>query len=297
MAKGSAATVMRVIRSSTDACAAGPSDGELLRRFASSDDQAAFAAIVRRHGPLVLGVCRRVLPKLQDAEDACQATFLVLAQKAKSNRWQPSIANWLYSTARKVTGNARVSAQRRARREGRAAVTEAVQPADQMTGRELLATLDEELDRLPSRYREPLLLCYLEGLTRDEAARRLHIPAATLKTRLERGRQRLGDALTRRGCVLGAGLLALAAACPVGASPSCLVQSVLMAVTQPPPPTVAALAKGAAVNGLMSKSALLVLALVGTVALGAGARLAPLTVAGPQPEARAIEQPTVAITK
>src|SRR5258705_117668 len=83
-------------------------------------------------------------------------------------------------------------------------VPAAVQPVDQMTGRELLATLDEELDKLPPRYREPLLLCYLEGLTRDEAANRLHIPAATLKTRLERGRKRLGDALTRRGCVLGA---------------------------------------------------------------------------------------------
>jgi DNA-directed RNA polymerase specialized sigma24 family protein len=92
---------------------------------------------VRRHGPLVLGACRRVLPNVQDAEDACQATFLVLAQKAKSNRWQPSIANRLYTTARKVAGNARLADQRQTRRESRAAVPEAVQPVDQMSARGL----------------------------------------------------------------------------------------------------------------------------------------------------------------
>src|SRR5262245_41715263 len=246
MAKSAASAVMQVIRSTAVASTSGLSDRDLLRRFASSDDQAAFAAIVRRHGPLVLGVCRRVLPNLQDAEDACQATFLVLAQKAKSNRWQPSIANWLYATARKVAGNTRVAAQRRARRESRAAVPVAVQPVDQMTGRELLAMLDEELDKLPPRYREPLLLCYLEGRPRDEAANRLHIPAATLKTRLERGRKRLGNALTRRGCALGAGLLALAATSPASASPSILVRTVLTAITQPPPAAVLALTKGVA---------------------------------------------------
>jgi RNA polymerase sigma factor (sigma-70 family) len=294
MAKDIALAVIRVIRSTADASASGPSDRDLLRHFEAGDDQAAFAALVRRHGPLVLGVCRRVLPNLQDAEDACQATFLVLAQKAKSNRWQPSIANWLYTTARKVAGNARVAAQRRTRRESRAAVPEAVQPVDQMSGRELLAALDEELDKLPPRYREPLLLCYLEGLTRDEAARRLHIPAATLRTRLVRGRKRLGDALTRRGCVLGAGLLALAATSPAGASPSVPVRAVLATVAQPPA-AVVALTKGAAVNGLMSKSALLLLVLVGIAALGAATGLAPLTVAGPQGAARPAEQPAVAI--
>ena len=87
------------------------SDRDLIRRFAGDGDQAAFAALVRRHGPMVFGVCRRALHNAQDAEDACQATFLVLAQKAKSNRWQPSIANWLYTTARKVAHNARLAAQ------------------------------------------------------------------------------------------------------------------------------------------------------------------------------------------
>src|SRR5438128_679596 len=94
-------------------------DRELLRRFAEAGDQKAFAALVGRHAPMVLGVCRRALHSPQDAEDACQATFLILSRKAKSERWQPSIANWLYATARRVAGNARRAALRRAKREGR----------------------------------------------------------------------------------------------------------------------------------------------------------------------------------
>src|SRR5262249_47199599 len=126
---------------------------------------------------------------------------------------------------------------------------------------------------------------------------RLHIPAATLRTRLERGRKRLGDALTRRGCVLGAGLLALAATSPADASPSILVRTILTAVTQPPP-AAAALAKQASVNGLMSKSALLILAVVGTAALGVGASMVPLTVGGQQRDAaRPADQPSVPVAK
>jgi RNA polymerase sigma factor (sigma-70 family) len=106
------------------------------------------------------------------------------------------VANWLYLTARRVAQNARVAAARRLCREKSAAVPEAVQPVDRMTGRELLAVLDEELDKLPPRYREPLVLCYLEGLTRDEAAARLGVPPGTLRSQLGRGRRRLGNALT-----------------------------------------------------------------------------------------------------
>src|SRR5206468_3670389 len=108
------------------------------------------------------------------------------ARKAKIERWQPSIANWLYATARRVARNARVAAERRAKREGRIHSRAAVEPLDRMSGRELLAALDEELDKLPARYREPLVLCYLEGLTRDEAAARLAVPHGTLKIQLER---------------------------------------------------------------------------------------------------------------
>jgi hypothetical protein len=185
-----------------------------------------------------------------------------------------------------VAWNARLAARRRARREARAAIPEAVPPVDRITARELLAALDEELDRLPPRYREPLVLCYLEGLTRDEAAAQLGVPAATLKAQLERGRKRLGDALTRRGCVPGAGLLALVATSPAGVSPPRLVQAVLAAVTGSPPAAVAALAKGVAVNGVVRK-ALVAGLLVAVTALGMGVGSFALTAAGPRPDAPA----------
>jgi RNA polymerase sigma factor (sigma-70 family) len=286
MAKHTAAVLSEVIR--TAAGGAADSDRELLRRFAAGD-QEAFAALFRRHAGMVLGVCRRTLPCLQDAEDACQAAFLLLSRKAGSGRWQPSVANWLYLTARRTAQNARVAAQRRARREGRVAVPEAVQPVDRMTGRELLEVLDAELDRLPATYREPLVLCYLEGLTRDEAAARLGVPPTTVKIRLERGRKRLGDALTKRGCVAGAGLLALAATSPAGAAPSRLVGSVLAAVAGRAPAGVAALARGVAVKGFVNKSVGALLVLVGAAALAlgvlsAGPPVAALPPHEPQPE-------------
>jgi RNA polymerase sigma factor (sigma-70 family) len=280
MARHTGEAVLQLIHSAANSGGYAVNDRDLLRRFVEQQDQTAFAALVRRHTEMVLGVCRRALPTVQDAEDACQATFLVLAQKARAHRWQPSVANWLFTTARHVARNALAAARRRARREARAAVPEAVQPVDKVTGRELLTALDEELDQLPPRYREPLVLCYLEGLTRDEAAVRLGVPAATLKTRLERGRKRLGDALTRRGCALGAGLLALAATSPAGASPPRFIASVLASASGSPPAAVAALTRGVAVNG-MNKLLLLALALVGT-ALSVG--LGALTFAGQKPE-------------
>src|SRR5262245_31024997 len=108
-----ATSVGRVLRA---AAGVGATDRDLLRRFADAGDQAAFAALVARHTGMVLGVCRRALSHPQDAEDACQATFLVLARKAKGSRWQTSVANWLFTTARRVAHNARVAAQRRTRR-------------------------------------------------------------------------------------------------------------------------------------------------------------------------------------
>jgi protocatechuate 3,4-dioxygenase beta subunit len=180
------------------------------------------------------------------------------------------VANWLYTTARRIASNARLAAQRRAKREGRAAVPEAVAPVDQMSGRELLAALDEELDKLPPRYREPLVLCYLEGLSRDEAAARIGAPAATLKTQLERGRKKLGDALTKRGCGLGVGLLTLAVTSPAGASPPRLLEAVLATVSGSPPAAVAALARGVTVNMLVTRSIPAILAVAATALLGIG---------------------------
>jgi len=260
------------------------SDRELLRRFATDGDQAAFSSLVHRHGAMVLSICRRALHNAQDAEDACQATFVVLAKRASRANWQPSIANWLYATARKVAQNARVAAQRRAKRESRSAVPESVPPLDRMTGRDLLGVLDEELDRLPPRYREPLVLCYLQGLTRDEAATRLGIPPATVKSQLDRGRKRLGAALTRRGVALGAGLLACVATSRVGAAPARVANAVLAAVRGTPPAAVAELSRGVAVNGFIKKSAFVLLAAIGVMAVGMGLGSAPPTAAGPPPE-------------
>jgi RNA polymerase sigma factor (sigma-70 family) len=280
------AALVRVIRKTCRADWSSVNDRELLRRFVEEGNQDAFAALVHRHGDLVLGACRRALPTAQDAEDACQATFLVLVKKAGSQRWQPSVASYLYATARKVAGNARQALQRRARREGQAAVPEAVEPIDEVSGRELLAVLDEELEKLPPRYREPLVLCYLEGLTRDEVAARLGIPAATVKTQLERGRKKLGDALTRRGCGLGAGLLALAITSPAGASSPRLVEAVLGAVSGSPPAAVAALARGSIVNTLVNR--VMVAVLVVAAVLGAG--LGGLKLAASQQAGQKAEQ-------
>ena len=185
----------------------GAADRDLLKRFAESKDEAAFDALVRRHGAMVQAVARRVLGNAHDAEDVCQAAFLLLAKKAAAGRWRPSVAQWLHQTAHLLALKARTAAARRARREGLAARTEPANPLAEMTGQELLAVLDEELLALPESLRAPLVLCYLDGATRDEAAERLGCPLSTLKKRLERGRDRLHAALARRGLGLSAVLV------------------------------------------------------------------------------------------
>ncbi len=184
------------------------SDRELLRRFAARRDETAFAALVRRRGLMVYHTCRRVLRHDQDAEDAFQATFLVLARKAGSRAWQDSVAGWLHLVARRLA--------LKARRPGRPtadvaadAPSPAPDPLDELSGRELCAAVDEELSRLPSGYRSAVLLCCLQGLARDEAARQLGWSFGELKGRLERGRELLRRRLGRRGIALSAGLAAL----------------------------------------------------------------------------------------
>ena len=253
-------------------------DCDLLRQYAEAGDQAAFAAVVDRHAAMVLGVCRRLLPAHADAEDACQAVFLILCRKARSLLWQTSVANWLYSVARKVAHNARLSASRRTRREQAAAVPESVAPTDRLTGHELVAILDEELDRLPQRYREPLVLCYLEGLTRDEAAARQGVPLATLKSQLERGRKKLADALAARGYALGLLLLAAAATSQARALSPCLFESILAAARGAPSLAVAALAREVAMQTLTMKLKLAALGLTAIIVVGAGLSLAPTSV-------------------
>lgn len=267
MARRTAALIRAVRAAEGDS---PPTDRELLKRYADAGDQAAFAGIVRRHTGMVMGVCERATGSATEAEDACQAVFLLLSKKAHSARWQESLANWLYTTARKVARNSKLASSRRTKREGGAAVRSTVSPADAMTGRELVAALDEELDKLPPRYREPLVLCYLEGLTRDEAAVRLRVPVATLKSQLERGRQKLAAALTARGCVLGIGLLATFATASARASAPRLLESILAAADGSPSASVAALAQGVVMNGLLIRTKLALLAAVGVAVLGFG---------------------------
>ncbi|HEY1381148.1 MAG TPA: sigma-70 family RNA polymerase sigma factor [Gemmataceae bacterium] len=197
---------------------AAVADADLVRAYAAGRDPDAFRALVARHGPLVLGVCRRVLGDVHAADDAFQATFLVLARRAGSVRRPAALAAWLFGVARRIALKARTAQRRRARRETRAVRTNrSAESADELTARELLAALDAELLRLPAGYREPLVLCYWQGLTQDEAARRLGCSPGAVKGRLERGRAQLAERLRRRGFGPAALLLAPIAAAAVPA--------------------------------------------------------------------------------
>ena len=171
-------------------------------------EPAAVEAVIHRHGPMVWGVCRRALGH-HDAEDAFQATFLVLARRADAIRPPGLLGNWLYGVARRTALKARAVAARRARREAIMADVPDFSglPPDEWA--DLRPVLDRELDRLPDRLRAPLVLCDLEGLTRPEAARRLGWPDGTVASRLAAGRRKLADRLARRGIVLSGGALAV----------------------------------------------------------------------------------------
>ena len=169
------------------------SDRELLDRFLESRDESAFTVLIERHGPMVLAVCRRSLPNLHDAEDACQATFLVLARKASSVRKKSSLGSWLHGVACRVAANLKRDHARRKAREREVVAKAPMDPAAEVTWREVQTILDEELQRLPERYRTPMILCYLECMTRDEAAQQLGLSPTTLHGRLEAARGLLRD--------------------------------------------------------------------------------------------------------
>lgn len=184
-------------------------DAELVHRFADAHDEAAFAELVERYGPLVLGVCRRALGHAQDAEDAAQAVFLVLARNAGRVRKQASVGCWLHGVAVRVC---RKALARRAKRPAPQPMPEAVPApaeADAVTWADARRAIDDALAALPESLRLPVVLCHLQGLTRDEAAERLGWLVTTLRGRLERGRDRLRSELVRRGFPLSAGLVAV----------------------------------------------------------------------------------------
>jgi RNA polymerase sigma factor (sigma-70 family) len=187
---------------------AGLTDGQLLEDYVSRRDEAAFATLVRRHGPMVWGVCRRVLRGHHDAEDAFQATFLVLVRRAASIVSRELLANWLYGVAHQTALKARATAAKRRGRERQ--VTEMPEPAVTRQGpwRDLQPLLDEELSRLPDKYRGVIVLCDLEGKTRKEAAGQLGCHEGTVASRLARARTMLARRLTQRGVALSGGALA-----------------------------------------------------------------------------------------
>jgi RNA polymerase sigma factor (sigma-70 family) len=189
----------------------GLPDGTLLERFASGHGQSAevaFQALVARHGPMVWRACRGVLEDPNDAEDAFQATFLVLLRRSGSIRDRSTVASWLHGVALRVAARARVDAARRRRIERRG-IRPAVEQNDDARRLDLEAILHEELARLPEKYRAPLALCYLEGFTHEGAAEQLGWPVGTVRGRLARARDLLRSRLTRRGITASAALAAV----------------------------------------------------------------------------------------
>jgi len=182
-------------------------DSQLLARFVDQRDQEAFAGLLYRHGPLVLGVCRQLLRDSHDAEDAFQATFLVLARKAGKVRHGESLAGWLYRVAYRIALNARASAAQRKQQESQVGEMATASPVpDEAAWQELRPVLHEEVSRLPAKYRLPVVLCYLQSKTNEEAALELGCPVGTLKGRLNRARDLLRTRLARRGLALAAAL-------------------------------------------------------------------------------------------
>jgi RNA polymerase sigma factor (sigma-70 family) len=181
------------------------SDAALLGRFVSEQDESAFATLVRRHGPLVLGVCRRVLKNPHDADDAFQAVFLVLVRKAASIRRPGALANWLFGVSYRTALVVKRSAMRRRSKEAMVAPRKESNPDQD----ELLGVLDEELASLPEKYREAVVLCDLQGKTRKEAAHQLNCREGTVASRLGRGRELLAQRLARKGFALSVGALAV----------------------------------------------------------------------------------------
>jgi RNA polymerase sigma factor (sigma-70 family) len=262
---------------------AGLTDGQLLEDYLRRREEAALAALVRRHGPMVWGVCRRVLRNYHDAEDAFQATFLVLVRKAASVVPREMVANWLYGVAHQTALKARATTARKGARERQ--VTQMPEPAatDPELGDDLQPLLDQELSGLPDIYRVAIVLCNLEGKTRKEAARRLGVPEGTLAARLARGRVMLAKGLARHGLAVFGGTLvgALAQDAALAGAPTALESSTIKAASLfaagqaaaagVVSAKVAALAEGTLKTMLPTKVKVVTAVLLTVAALGMGA--------------------------
>jgi RNA polymerase sigma factor (sigma-70 family) len=273
----------------------GFTDGQLLERYVQSHEEAALVTLVQRHGPMVWGVCRRILSREEDAEDAFQATLLVLVRKAASVVPREKVANWLYGVARQTALYARATAAKRRRREKQ--MTAMPEPAAQQQEfwLDLLALLDQELGCLPEKYREVIVLCDLEGKTRKEAARDLRLPEGTVATRLATARTMLGRRLTRHGLALSGGALAAvlsqnvaSAGMPNGVASAAIKAATLLAAGQAAPGVIsvnaAALAEGVLKTMLLTKLRIATVVFAMVLVLGAGATAFTHQVPGETPE-------------
>jgi RNA polymerase sigma factor (sigma-70 family) len=287
-------TVLRHLRALTSGAESEP-DALLLQRFAARRDEVAFALLLRRHGPLVWDVCRHVLRHEQDAEDAFQATFLVLAEKAGAIRKQEALACWLHGVAFRVSAKARTGAARRRSRERQAAEMPRAQPADEPSDPEVRAALHEELQQLPQGYRTALILFYLEGKSCEETARQLGCPLGTVRSRLARGRELLRSRLAGRGVSISPALLApLSSAGVVEVVPPALASATLqaallvgdrLALAVASPRALALADQLLRASAWPRKGALALLLLLGLTTLGTGLLL----------HGRAEEQPAAAV--
>lgn len=198
----------RVIEHLRRTASAGLADGDLLERFVNSRDEGAFETLLQRHGPMVLGVCRRILRSEADAEDAFQATFLVLVRKANSIRPKGMVGNWLFGVAQNTALKAKAMIHKRRVKERESGTLPKPAAAEEVW-QQVQALLDEELGRLPDKYRVTIVLCDLEGKTIKDAARRLDWPQGTVATRLAQGRRLLAKRLSKHGLALSGGVLAV----------------------------------------------------------------------------------------
>jgi RNA polymerase sigma factor (sigma-70 family) len=285
--------------------AAEQSDGRLLERFVNLHDEAAFGELVGRHGPMVVNVCQRVLQDRHASEDAFQATFLVLVRRAGSLDGRSSVASWLYTVAFHIALRARAALARRRIHERQ--VPEMPQPEStpESDWEELRPLLDEELSQLPEKYRAPLVLCYLEGMTNEQAARELGWPMGSMAKRLARGREMLRARLTRRQVALSAGVLgtaladnALAEGLPAALTTATVRAALLFAAGEAAAAGISApavnLAHGALKALALARLKLLAIALLLAVgAVGTGAALFMHAVAAP-PQVVAHYQPAPA---
>jgi RNA polymerase sigma factor (sigma-70 family) len=265
-------------------------DLELLTRYAQGHDEAAFAALVRRHRGLVYGVACRHLADRQLAEDVFQATFLALARSASRLGRPASLVNWLYTVALRLARKARLRAARRAARERTLAARSSPppDPLAAMSGRELLGLIDAELARLPEAYREPLLLCGVQGLSREEAARQLGWSNGAIKGRLERGRRLLAARLAKRG--VGPSALVLAPLAAAAVPDALLARTVSLAAAPGSgsvPAAVLALAAAQARSRLLP-AAVLLGSLLAAGLIGLAIRSSPGQPADPAPPSPAV---------